>query len=88
MSSKKSDRIYFYNRALFITLFSSIHLDRTNGVKTLLSETWISFGFMRKNVPLFDFDIIRFGKCWAFNVAFAGVSFGIGSVRERTPLFG
>jgi len=85
---RKSDRIYFYNRALFVTLFSSIILDRTSGVKTLLSEVWISLGFLRKNMPLFDFDVVRFGKCWSLNIVFAGISFGIGAVNERIPLFG
>jgi hypothetical protein len=85
---KQSNRVFVYNRAIFITLLSSIHMDRSNGVKTLLSETWMSIGIFRKNMPLFDFDITKFGKCWSVHLIFAGITFGFGRINERMPLFG
>lgn len=88
MNVQKSKRLFIYNRAIFITLTSTIDIDRSDNMRTLLSETWICAGAFRKNLPYFDFDAIKFGKSWSFNVTIAGISFGLGAVREELPFFG
>lgn len=88
MFARKSKRIYAYNRAVFLTLHSSVRVDLSGGVQTELKELWVYIGAFRKNWPLFDFDCVKFGKCWSCNITVAGLALGIGAIRERTPFFG